>query len=86
MARCGMENGEGAQGRRQCYALGMLTSPRELLIPAHLAVTPRITAVSRAEYTDTLSQSCRLLSVCVKTNWGQDPKRRKVCKEERSRS
>ena len=86
MARRGMENGEGPQGQRQCYALGILTSPWELLIPAHQAVTPSITAVSRAEYTDTLSQSCRLLSVCVRTIRGQDPERRKVCKEERSRS
>lgn len=68
------------------YALGVLGSPWALLIPTHLAVTPSITAVSGAECVDPLSQSCRLLSVCVRTDWGQDPERRKMCKEERSRS
>ena len=86
MARRGMENGEGPQGQGQHYALGLLGSPWMLLITAHLPVTTSITAVSRAEYVDPLSQSYRLLSVCVRTDWGQDPERRKMCKEEKSRS
>ena len=86
MARRGMENGEGPQGQGQRYALGVLGSPWAVLVPAHLAVTPSITAASRADYVDPLSQSCRLLSVCVRTDWGQDPERRKLCQEERSRS
>ena len=86
MARQQMENGEGLQGQGRRYALGVLGSSWALLIPAHLTVTPSITAVSRAEYMDPLSQSCRLLSVCVSTDWGQVPERRKMCKDETSRS
>ena len=86
MARQRVENGEGPKGQGRRYALWVLGSPWVLLIPAHLTVTISITAVSRAKYMYPLSQSCRLLSVCVWTDWGQDPERRKMCKEERSRS
>ena len=83
MARHGMENGEGPQGLRQCCALGMLTSPRELLVPAHLTVTPQYHCCLHSKIYRPSVPELQLLSVCVRIDWGQDLERRKVCKEER---
>ena len=70
MARHGMENGEGPQGRRQCYALGMLTSPWELLIPANLTVNPQYHCCLHSRIYRPSVPELQLLSVCVRTDWG----------------